>query len=320
MRSEIWIALIVAMACKPRELEFRRFELPGFSLDAPDFFDGKRTDFLYDDDSLVAQDGLQVMSVTWDQGEILSVQELPTSVKAVMAELVKDQKLELEPARAVTIGGQSATRVDGKMGILDMTFADITCGGRSVMIQLMAPRVEVLRERVLGSFTCTPDPAKEKAMGARVAIGVDDPATLAGFSYADKPGTTPMSISDGEAVAVFDTTTGDSEDLELLRKLLPKMFGVHTNIVMSPGKRETRGAGARERVFDHGVVTLEGGEKRWAVTTLWRCEGSTKEAVLALVLVADPARAATSVDWLMKIRCARPGDPPLPLGPAPNPE
>lgn len=62
-----------------------------------------------------------------------------------------------------------------------------------------------------------------------------------------------------------------------------------------------------------GSLAVEG-ETLAAVTSLWRCDDG-KDAILALVLVVEKTDQAKAIDWLTKIRCAKPDDVPLSIGP-----
>jgi len=313
MRAWSWIVVSGAVAaCNlPRiERSYQRIELPGFSLEAPTFVKAK-PGLSYREGDVEAREGLSSISISWKVGKPFSVQELPATVKTVLEELAEGEKVTLERARSQLIGGQKASVVSGTVGMAHTAFADITCGGRSVMISVAGLAIDELRDRIFGSFQCKPSAAEEKQLADTVPIGVDDPTTLASLRYVDDDRSSFV-ITNGDQVAVFDTTTGDTQEIDMLRGLMPKLLGAGANFKGDPKGRESRG----RRTFDRGTMTLEDGTTRAAVTSLWRCDNDA-DAVLALVLVPDKADQPKAIDWLMKIRCAKPGDPPLPIGPPP---
>ncbi len=309
----IWcgfLAVAALTSCSPREHELHKRQLPGFSLDVPAFVEVK-PELSYRDDEIQADQGMLGISVSWSEGGTLDPAGLNMTVKALMETAAKGEDVELDPARSPTIGGQQAVQVEGNIGgIARFSFTNVVCGGRSVMIGIVGgASFEKLRDRMLGSFACTPVAADEKQLGSTTPIGVDDPTTLAGFRYVDQD-RSQFSITNGELIAIFDTTSADSESMELMTKLLPNLLGAGANVTMDRDGRAVRSVGSASRSFEQGSMKNEDGTRNGVVTSLWRCDGD-KQAVFAIVVVLFDTDRTKAIDWLSKIRCARPGDPPL---------
>jgi hypothetical protein len=97
------------------KLTFKTFALPGFSVDAPDFVKiGKGAS--YRAGGAEGQLGTKTVSISWEVGGIMSTDEMPKALGLAIEHLAKGQHFELGDARTVTIGGQTATQIEGKSG------------------------------------------------------------------------------------------------------------------------------------------------------------------------------------------------------------
>jgi len=103
--------------------------------------------------------------------------------------------------------------------------------------------------------------------------------------------------------------------LDKIRNMLPEMFGIGGGTFTPTGSREQRTiAGGERRIFERGTLTVEG-ESLPAVSSLWSCSVNDARAMMALAMMEDESSVPAAIEFLSKIRCAQPGDPPLPIGP-----
>jgi len=315
--------MLAIASCKKKSIEFHRLELPGFSIEVPTFVkapvkpeyragDVQRQQFPGNIEVPTA------ISVSWQPGAIMTVEELPATARVLLAEFVpKGTKTTFGAARTVTVGGQTATQLDAKLATVDALFIDITCGKRTVMITIATvEHFTTIRDRMLKSFVCKPVEADEAALDSLVAVGADDPKTFDGWRYADTDHSV-VNITNGEMVVVFaETQKPDGIELDTFRKVLPQLFGA-SGATFTPDTdgRETRTlAGGERRQFERGKVTIEG-ETVAAVLSLWACPDG-KRAVFGFAMIVLPEiPASKAIDFITKVRCGKVGDPPLPVGP-----
>lgn len=314
-----WVAVVLVAGCttsgSSSPVEYRRLELPGFSLDAP--ADVVRASGLdYRSGEVQHRSPTRAIGITWQTGPIFAVEEMPPAIQIIAEQFARGGTVKFGAANPITVGGQKAIRMDGSMDAVEMTFVDVTCGARSVLIAVAgASGVGEARTRLLDSFRCQPVAAEERLLSA-APIGVDDPATLRGWRYTDDDRST-LSITNGESVAVLvELPKTGSIDTEIVRKLLPKLLGTAgaTFTPAAQGARETREIGpGQTRVFDRGRLTVEETSLP-ALVSYWECTG-TSRAIVALLMTAEESELTGAIDWLSRIRCSRPGDPPLDIGP-----
>ena len=313
MRGWLWLVLLFA-ACKPRPEAYHRLELPGFSLETPDFVQTK-PGLAYREDDLDGERGLTAVSISWSVGELSEPNEFGERVNLVIEALAKGEKVQMMPARKAKVGGQDAVRVDGKVNILDITIVDIACGTRTITMQITGTSIEDLRERVLASFSCKPDPKQESQTAvAPVPVGLDDRSVLAGFRYTDDD-RTMLSITNDKLLVVFHGVTGISDEPELMRTLLPQLLKSAGEYRPDAARRETRkGPKGIERTYQGGWLEIDG-ESHLVISSIWTCD--EKNSVVAYAVVLDKAiQQGPTIDGLNKFRCAEPNDAPLAIAPA----
>ncbi len=302
-KQRLALALLLLVGCK-RSVELHRVDLPGFSLELPASVhyagDGK-TD--YRSGSVRDLGDRLVVFVGWQPGEISTVDEMPVAVRAIVAAVPSLAGLSLSPARAVEVGGQKATRIDSKIEGIAVTFADITCGKRSVMLGFGAARdFEPTRDRILASFRCQPDAAEDAALAAAAPIGVDDPAVLAGWSRVANDDAFAMTNGRLAVLAVAAPSGGSATGV--IGRMIPSLFaGVGAK--WAERGRETRGG----REYVRGTMTADGDETP-GVVAAWACGNGGDDAVIVLAFGPDDA-IDEAIDFIGKLRCARRSDPPL---------
>jgi len=296
------LVLLLVLGCK-RSTELKRVELPGFSLELPASVhytgDGK-TDYRAGTVRDVG-DGL-VVFVGWQFGEIASVDEMPVAVRAIVEAVPALARIELAQARSVEIGGQKATRIDSKIEDVAVTFADITCGKRSVMLGFGAARdFEATRDRILASFQCHPAAADE-ALAEAAPIGVDDPAVLAGWSRVANEDAFAMTNGRLAVVAVGAPSGGSVTGV--LHRMIPTLFASIGAKWQERG-RETHGG----REYFRGTMTADG-EETPGVIAAWPCGDGGDDALIVLALAPEDA-LDDAIAFIGKLRCARATDAPL---------
>jgi hypothetical protein len=300
-------------ACREKP-EFHKVEFPGFSLEVP-------TNLTYGTDLVVeyraaqrqAIVGGRVVLVGWQPGPRATVAEMPALVQAISAALPGSDMLESEPATEIAVGDRTATRLVARNDKMTLTFIDIECGKRSVILCLGGSGdVDELLDRMVGSFDCHPIPAQDDAIGTTAApFGVDDPKVLAGWHAIDNDGTFTIANGELNVIALQIGHVGD-EAAKALPKILPPLFeaiGARWTVERS----DTR----RGRVYEHGKVIANGEAPADGIVTLWNCPGRD-DGVVGLALAPAGTDMTLAIELLGNLRCARPDDPPLPLAPAPE--
>jgi hypothetical protein len=299
------VLFLFLLGCK-RSVELRRIQLPGFSLELPSSMhytgDGK-TD--YRSGQLHDIGDRYVVFVAWQPGEAATVEEMPIAVKAVGEVVPQLARMSMSPARSYVIGSQQATRLDTSYEGVAITFIDISCGKRSVMVAFGAEReFEQTRDRILDSFQCHPNAAEDTAIAAAVPIGVDDPSLVANWFRVKNDDA--FAMSDGQLILVAVSVPNAGDMTGMVDKIIPTMFDA-AGAKWLGGKREQHGA----REFQRGVMEADG-ERTAGVISIWRCDG-TNDALMVLALAPDEDAVTTAIDFVGKLRCARRDDPPLPL-------
>lgn len=325
-RSIIVAALVLTAGCKERGLEFSRIELPGFSIEVPTFVKAPvGPEYHRGELQRHKFPGVAVptmIGLTWQAGEILTNEEMPAMAKVVIDSFAGSLKTTYGATTSVTVGGQKATRLDASLDKVSMSFVDITCGKRSVMLSLAAlDNFQAIRDRMLDSFVCKPIEAEEAKLGSKFPVGADDPTVFEGWRFGDEDRSV-MTITNDELVVVFvETPKPDNVSLEQLRSLVPKLLdAAGTTFTPSNDPPETRNLGSERRIFERGTLTAEG-ETSAAVTSIWMCPDGAR-TVIALAVVSEGIATKAAVDFISKVRCAKAKDAPLPIAPyvAPPPE
>ena len=302
------VSVAVLVACNPRPAELHRLELPGFSVDVPAYVKAG-PDLRYSDDEVDGESGLQRVTILWNAGKPLPPDRLQPVIGSAMDEAMEDEVIEWDPARAVTVGGQKASRLDGGFdGVSAVTIVDLACGDRSIMFSLVGLGIRGFREKLLESFVCKPVAAEEARLATAAPIGSDDPAAFEGFRHLDDNRANFTITRDG-LTAAFELEHATTDALEHLQDTISFTYGMAARFTPE-GKPETRDG----RTFYRGAVAVDRETTQWAVGAVLRCNPET--AVFAIVGVETAGDRAPAIEWLKKLRCAQPSDPPLPIDPA----
>ena len=309
--SRALLLIPVLAACGSKTpVEYHRVALPGFSVELPTYMKADPS-VAYREGQIQANFGVRVMLVSWQLGGIDPVDKLPATVRSIVEQFAT-KRIELEPARSEQVGGQPATRVDGRFADVSFSFADVTCGTRSVLLGLSGLRdFEQMRDRMYQTFTCTPVPTDEaelvaaaKAVAGSVPIGVDDPATLAGWRRVDDDPVT-LTITNGKTIAMFAAMP--PEQATDGKAIVPQLIA--GGVFVATGSTSI---GTPTALLDIERATIQAdGETSYASVAKWSCDDRTVVGVLFGAKVIDRDAASP---WLGKLRCGKPDDPPLPLG------
>ncbi|MEJ7599198.1 MAG: hypothetical protein WKG01_14925 [Kofleriaceae bacterium] len=305
------ILVPVLASCGSRTgVDYHRVALPGFSVELPTYLQSDPS-AAYREGQLQANFGVRVVLVSWQLGGIDGVDRMPATVKSIVDQFSTKRTIELDPARSVQIGGQLATRVDGRFADVSFSFADVTCGSRSVLLGLSGLRdFEQMRDRMYQTFACAPIPADEaelvavaKATAGSVPIGIDDPATLSGWRRVDDDPVT-LTITNNKVVAMFASMP--TEQATDGKAIVPQLVAGGTFV--QTGSTSLGNPTALLEI-ERGTIKSEG-EVSHASVTRWTCDDRT---VVGVVMTANVVDRDAATPWLAKLRCARPEDPPLPL-------
>jgi hypothetical protein len=161
---------------------------------------------------------------------------------------------------------------------------------------------------VLGSFCCQPVAAQEARLSDDMPVAVDDPRTLAGWRRLETPDDVFMITNDQFLIALDAIADKGVASTTNLAKLAPEMLKRTVNGTWTAGPVQNRRTADGTRVFQLGTVEIDG-EVNGAVFTIWACN---EQSIFALAL-AETTDANPVIDTLVKLRCARPGDRPLPV-------
>jgi hypothetical protein len=305
------IALLILAACNPRPTELQRLELPGFSIEAPGYVKVP-PDLRYNDDEVDGQSGLQRVTILWHAGKPVANTERIEEIGAAIGAAMEGDEIEWDPVRTLTLGGQRANRLDGGAEGLSMaTIVEIGCGDRSIILTFAGLGIRGFRDRMLDTFACKPIPAEEARLATATPIGSDDPTAFAGFRHVDDV-LANFSITNDELIATFELEHQPTDDLAHLQDALNGMYGLDSTFTPE-GKPEIRDG----RTFYRGALAVDRETTRWAVAVVLRCDPKT--AVFGVAMVTKPDARQKAADWLAKLRCSKPTDPPLPLAP-PKPD
>jgi hypothetical protein len=314
MRTLI-VAVVALIACKPRPIDFKKSDLPGFSVDLPDETTTGTTVKYRQGEVHMDRDGKFVV-VSWQAGTIASAQELPALIKTMGTVVPELTSVQTGRAHPTKIGGQDATELDARVDGVSVYFADVACGKRAILLGIAAAGdIEELRSRIVSSFQCHPVATEEQQMTEGAPIGIDDPTLLEGWTR--MPNDEAYMITDGHVILLFtDIAITEPITSSTMRKLIPQLFQAYGG-QWENGRTEVRTAGSTTREFQLGTLTAQGNKMPGAIT-MWSCPGNG--VVLSLVLIADGSDMLPGLDLVTKMRCAKPGDPPLPVAGAPKPD
>ena len=309
------LALASTAGCKrTSEVALHRLELPGMAIDAPTYVKAP-AQAAYRSGELRYAKYPVVFSIAWQLGEPLTAEEMPQAIKLTFDELMRGKPTTIGKPRAVKVGGHDAIQLEASISGMKVIFTDVICGRRSAMIALAGDRLVAKRDHILQSFECKPDAREEAALENAMLVGSDDPTVFTGWRLADAE-RSPLTITNDELVVVFaEIGKPQGIGLDKIRNMLPGMFGIGGGTFTPTGSREQRTiAGGERRIFERGTLTVEG-ESLPAVSSLWSCSVNDARAMMALAMMEDESSVPAAIEFLSKIRCAQPGDPPLPIGP-----
>ncbi len=277
-------------------------ELPGFTIGLPSGETSGQKFFEYDVGNFMVKNlGGQggVISVSWEGGEP-SREDLEMAAKA------------LGPAMGAS-GVPSVTTMSGPRGTaVDTVVIDsnkspfrmsfLPCGSRRVMVATMAgSSTEAVHARVLPTFVCKPDPAREKDTKGIVPLV----AELPGW-YATERDPGQVVLSDGTGMVLLKTISSPKgvEDM-----VVPMFNAVGWKLVVTG------------RVGDRSLVsgTIEG----QVVHGWFKSVKCATQAVIVVAIATDLAGADTLATQLESARCLRHAEAPTawpdpPAAPAPN--
>lgn len=289
--------------------EFRRLELPGFSIDVLaglGMGDGNIADYRAGDVTMLGSGRL--LEVSWHVGSLYLGDQLTQVVRARMAASFQGHRYELRAPQTTAAGVHLAGVLEFTIEDREFAFANIGCGERVVVVMIGGPQLAALRTHVLRSFDCRPVPATELALQSGAPIGVDQPDLLA--DWYQIPNEQAFLVSNDVFAVMFQVVGNDEVLTAEYRNAIPDLMKALPVGTWSSTRQEKRWARDGERVFQHGTIDAFG-QRRPALFVAWRCDD---QAILAFALPLIPVPDLGSVvDLLMKVRCARPGDPPLRL-------
>lgn len=308
--SALALSSVLASAGCKKGIEYHRVEFPGFALDVPQGMDYRNDPATeYRAGEARWKDGSRLVIVSWQVGGRAPPEKMPDLVRGMPIGSPNAPELETEPATAVIVNGNQATRTDGRTESMSLSVVDIDCGKRSIMVVMGALRdLDALRERVLGSFECRPIADQEQPIGASAApFGVDDPALLTGWKRSENDALFMM--SNGPTILMALQVPRSDEAAPLLLDKATAELMTMTGAEWTSGQTETRQTKWGERTFRRGRVKIDQ-QVVAGVVTFWSCEGRS-DAVLAMAFVPTDGDLGTAIDFISGLRCANPGDPPI---------
>ena len=281
-------------------------QFPGFSLAMPsgtvvedigDYTAGKLT--LKD-----VANSRSVIAIEWSAGTAMSDEDLGMISRALSGVLQSAKGFSTSPS-ITTLPGAGGKPV--KTAVLDgadsqkFLMSVLTCGVRNVMFGTMASDADIvkLHQRIIASFTCTPDPAQEKAATIQFPLVLDLPGWYSDYQDPDQIG-----ITDGESGHLTLRTMPIAMNVELEKVIKPMFEAAGAQHVEVGTPRD--GRIPMKLTFD--------GETAPGWAKLIKCP--TVDA-LVLALANDDATADLLYERVSKARCIAKGEPPQQWPPAP---
>ena len=286
------LALALASCSKqaPRH-DFVAATYPGFTLDVPQPLGSPPASALYDRGETEWKSASAVYSVSWSLNPLPSAAIEKTFIAGL--ETLTAPKKVVASSR-IRVNQQEALRIDFGAGGDFWSFVTIGCGVRTVQLMVHAKdRGEQTLQRMLSTFTCSPDATKEKPLAALAPAGLDDPSRLAGWKREPSPDGYVIGDATGDHAITFVRGDGDAEDLALLRTMLP---------TWKFGAASTTTVGGRPRHW----IEATSDEGLPGIGAAWACDQASGVIALAINYTPDEGRA-----FLGAFRCPRPGDKPL---------
>ena len=282
--------------------EFRRLELPGFSVDVPTGLgvgDGSVADYREGKFRLEGHD--RRIAVAWFTALLMSPDDL-----SVQQPVPSNGSLAFEGAHSFKLGNLDAVRAQAVVGSEPIEFVAIGCGHRTVTIVFDSHEPAPWRDHVVTSFDCHPIAGEEAALSNEVPIGVDDPKLLTGWHQIEN-GTTFTIANDQMLISINVTPFRDvnfESGFVATNAFRAMAAAGHWT---STGLEKRRARDGRERQFQLGTMQVDDMVLGAAVTA-WNCGDRT---LVVMSNAAPGADLADVIDVIMKLRCAQPGDPPL---------
>lgn len=310
------VALAALSACKPKELRYEHVVLPGFSLDLPRSPDrtglgAVESRTLYAAGSIKrgqSRDPMHLVAISWQPG-LLSTEEEIVDLVEIMAKSMSEMPVQARVAgkpRLDTIGDQRAIRVGFTIDRMQLELVEVVCGARAIQIVAGAADPAPILERMLGSFRCAPDPAREAELDPdRSPVGFNG---LTGWERMDMEGA-GFGISDGTTLAFF-APVADMRAVDRLGfdKILASMLEVSFGAWRPADTlHAVRHGVSRDIAFGR---TTSDGQEAFLGATIWKCPHGPAIFAFALDLGAESEAAArdAAVDVLTRARCLDPGE------------
>lgn len=308
------VGLSALVACEAK-VDYHTVQFPGFTLSVPTTTTYTRASKMEYRAGQSASSGLlRIVQVTWQLGEISTIDEMPAMVDAMQALLPDASSKKFDPPFNAKVNGNDSVQIDGSITVegtkLGLSIVDIACGKRSVTLTIVAAhKMEALKKHVVDSFVCKPDPAEEAEVGTTaVPFGVDDPTVLAGWKrMADD--STFMLEKDGTVIVITQTPQFDTDDKDVFEKTMPDMFRAY-GINWRSTTQESRPSITGARTLFLGTVTNEDGAMP-SVVTLFPC-ADRADGVMAIAM-AGGGNLDEGIALVLGMRCAQPKDAPLAL-------
>jgi hypothetical protein len=273
--------VLVAFGCHapdPSGAPLTERELPGFSISLP--AGDEESALAYRDGHVAIHDVAHSgggVSVHWEPGTWSDHDE------ALMSSIaVKRIGGNATPSSERTTGpqGEPIITVHAKSDERGITMSLRTCGARRVVFTTAGQRMEALHRRVLASFDCHPDPAKDAAIGA--LPWVFDPPE--GWKTHKAPAGRAEFRGDGSSVLVRGID--ELKSREELEKKIPALLSVAGFTVQRVDWKDDR---------LRFSATIKGREQSGFVMSVSCVRG----AVLLLVTSSDAAAADRAHDVLL---------------------
>ena len=289
----------------PGKIELARREVPGAAFQFPvGKVKEQKLDYEAGKVSVeVARDSIAAME--WETGEMLSREELENVIIRPVRESLG---LSVVEQADVLVAGGAGHRWFLRGGNIQMTLSAWPCGQRFfTLTHASGKNPAALERRILDSFECKPDPArdgKQRVIGVEVDVGPD-------FGMTEENPLTVMSL-DSEGLLISPYTGNEAPDDTKYDEIMPLFLRGVANTAGLTGAsfRATtlRRGGATRKVW-RGAGQLEGEGRRLLAASL-RC-GS--EVYLTLYMGPDTKPEAGALDLLLRPRCSRSPKRPPPL-------
>lgn len=308
MRTVILLSLIACGSAAPKppvspkaappDIDSRPLELPGFALRVPVALGpGEGTIDEYDAGKFELVGNQNGLTLKWSVGEVGDLDILSVAFKGTAP---PDADYEIKDVRAREVNHLKAAQLDARVGAAQIRFIDVGCGRRHVFFTF----VNMESEPILATFECHPIAANESQTARPAPVAVDDPATFAGWSVVttnDK-----LSLQKGDVRLMF---IGVDHVDDMPADVLTNVLFTQVGASWRNDRVNKRHVFGTDRELQMGAMEQQGISIP-VVASAWRC-GTKRVYALGIAIHGSIAPA---VDAIVKVRCPRPGDPPLPPG------